>query len=121
MKKFCLLLFLYAGILYSNNSAWLTAAPDSVKQNVEIKDSWFSPDKGMHLAGSFIATGLVTLSSKRLYEIHKPDSRLIAVSFSLSLGVGKELYDSQQEKNHFSGKDLAADVLGILIAVLVFK
>jgi uncharacterized protein YfiM (DUF2279 family) len=103
----------------SSNFSKVLHKPDSL--NEEIKDSWFSRDKGQHLTGSFISTGLIMMSSNRFLNTDKGKSKTVAVSFTLSLGLGKEIFDSQQHNNHFSYKDLTADLLGICLAILVFK
>ena len=95
--------------------------PDTLEKKIEYKDEWFARDKGMHLAGSFISTGFVMTSGNRLLNIENQKSKIIGVSFTFSLALGKELYDSQQENNHFSYKDLTADILGIVLAIIVFK
>ncbi len=85
------------------------------------KDDWLAKDKGMHLVGSFIATGVTTLSLKRLAGYSDSKSVNLGITFSLGLGFSKELYDGQQEKNRFSYKDLTADLIGSVLAYLVFR
>ena len=94
---------------------------DSLWQEIEIKDEWLGRDKGLHLAGSFISMGLMTLSTQRFFNTHKIQSKNIAVTITFSLSLSKEIYDSAQTDNHFSYKDLTADVLGIALALLVFR
>jgi len=43
----------------------------------------------------------------------------VSTSFALSVGLAKEIYDSQQSDNHFSGPDLAADFAGSLTGALL--
>ena len=95
--------------------------PDTLAKKIENRDEWFSRDKGLHVAGSFISTGLVMMSGNRLLDFEKKKSKIVGVSFTFGLALGKELYDSQQQNNHFSYKDLTADILGIVLAVIVFK
>lgn len=94
---------------------------DSLWQEIEIKDEWLARDKGLHLAGSFISTGLITLSTNRFLKGDKDQSKYIAVTITFALSLSKEIYDSRLSDNHFSFKDLTADILGISLALLVFR
>ena len=85
------------------------------------KDNWLAKDKGMHFVGSFIVSGVTTLSLKRFAGYSNIKSVNIGVTFSVGLGFIKEIYDGQQEKNRFSYKDLTADVLGCFLAYFVFN
>jgi uncharacterized protein YfiM (DUF2279 family) len=123
MLKIFLCLFLISGVVYCNDPFVLQQAEQDslLDKHNSIKDSWFSRDKGLHLAGTFMTTGFVILSSKRFIRVKAPKDKVMAVSVSFSLSLGKEIYDSGQSNNHFSYKDLTADVAGILIALLVFR
>lgn len=94
---------------------------DSLNNDVTINDQWFARDKGMHVAASFILTGFTTMCGNRFMDLKKSRSKTIGISFTFSMALGKEIYDSRQQNNHFSYKDLTADVAGIILAVLVFK
>lgn len=91
------------------------------KKDTQPKDAWIARDKGMHFAGSFIITGLSTLTLRKVYGASKVRSVNMGVSISLSLGVFKEIFDSRQPRNFFSYKDLAMDVAGTFLAYLVFR
>ncbi len=121
MIKILLFLIIFSDVLFSNNFESSMLLPDTLGKKIENKDEWFSRDKGMHLAGSFISTGLVMMSGKRFLDFETQKSKIVGVSFTFSLALGKELYDSNQENNHFSYKDLTADILGIVLAVIIFK
>ena len=54
-------------------------------------------------------------------DLKKNKSKTIGVSITFSMALAKELYDNQQENNHFSYKDLTADLAGIILALLVFE
>ena len=45
----------------------------------------------------------------------------LAAIFTFAIGVGKELYDSQQPDNYFDWFDLLAGVAGIIVGVLIWK
>jgi putative lipoprotein len=124
MKIFLILFFL---ILKNPASAGMNKhfSVDSLRANKKpdhsVQDNWLSSDKGMHLVGSFIAAGITANSFKRFAEYSDNKSVNIGVSFSIGLGLIKEVYDGQQRKNRFSYKDLSADLLGSFLAYLVFK
>jgi uncharacterized protein YfiM (DUF2279 family) len=73
------------------------------------QDSWRGPDKTEHFLGSFVlgaAAGGVF-----------PDRPWAAFGAAMVPGVLKELIDSRQPGNKFSGKDLVADALGAALGV----
>lgn len=82
-------------------------------------DSWFSPDKGLHLVGSMISTIATTKSIERFGNKKTKQATFVGMGFTLSLGLGKEVWDSRSPKNIFSTKDLFMDVLGTLIGGLL--
>ncbi len=86
-----------------------------------LKDDWIATDKGQHFLGSFMATGIATLSLKRFAGYSSSKSINIGVSFSLSLGLLKETYDGRNNWQRFSYKDLTADLLGTFLGYLVFR
>jgi uncharacterized protein YfiM (DUF2279 family) len=89
----------------------------SKQADEESRDEWFGSDKGYHIVGSLITTTLAGQFSLYGLETNRRDSQLIAAGISLTLGIVKEIHDSKEPDNHFSWKDLTADVVGILIGV----
>ncbi len=71
-------------------------------------DRWDGRDKAEHVAVSAV---LGTITS-----LHFED-KWTAFGVAMIPGVAKEIYDSQQKGNHFSGKDLTADALGAAFGV----
>ena len=82
---------------------------------------WFSYDKGYHFLGSFMITVAAGKSFQKFAGAGDRSSRIWAASLSFSVGLGKEIYDSLQPENHFSYKDLAADVAGIIAGLVVLN
>jgi putative lipoprotein len=122
MIKTLLLIFLISGLLQAKDTfTRQKLVPDSSLKQIEIKDEWIARDKGMHFAGSFISTGLIITSARRFTDFSDRQGRVAGVSITFGLGLGKELYDSRQPNNHFSYKDLTADIAGLIVALLVFK
>jgi uncharacterized protein YfiM (DUF2279 family) len=85
----------------------------------EIKDHWFSPDKGYHLMGSVISTTLIGQISMSGFNNSTEKSQIIGAGTTFSLGLAKEIYDSGRQRNYFSWKDLAANGLGVIIGILL--
>lgn len=120
MRFFCVLVFLL--ISFSALHAGTTAAKDSSRNAVQptYNDPFWAKDKAQHAIGSFFITGLALQSLQKM-GLSYHSSRLWAVSFSFSIGVGKEIRDSRQPRNRFSIPDLIADALGIGVAVLLVR
>jgi putative lipoprotein len=74
------------------------------------EDRWFARDKAMHFATSAVlqSVGYTLLRSNGL---ERRDAAWTAGAATLSVGVGKELWD-QRSGGTFSWKDLAADGAG---------
>lgn len=71
-------------------------------------DSWSGSDKAAHFGVSF-ALGV---GASRL-----TDDTPTAVGLALLPGLAKEIYDSQQDCNRFSWKDLGWDAVGAYVGV----
>ncbi|MEM6646313.1 MAG: DUF2279 domain-containing protein [Bacteroidota bacterium] len=80
-------------------------------------DPWLGRDKMQHLAFSF----LLTVGSQ--YVLVNKSGRTergalpLSASGTAAVGLAKELYDRHKPRGFFSARDLAADGLGILLAV----
>jgi len=84
------------------------------------RDSWLAVDKYRHLLVSAMVVGLV--ADVLRVEGRQPRVRAawFSVGVSLSLGVGKELYDRSHPGHVASWRDLAADLAGIALGVFCF-
>ena len=105
-----------------------TVRADSLSQHPTVRnpssrsgDRFWAPDKAQHFMGSLISTVLVHQILFRSAGLEKMTSRQMAVGFSFSLGVLKEVRDSRQPGNHFSWKDLLADAAGIAVGVVLIN
>ncbi len=87
----------------------------------KISDSFWGADKAQHFMGSLMSTVLVHQILHRSCKRDFRSSRNIAIGFSFSLGILKEIRDSRQPGNHFSWKDLLADVAGIAAGVVLLS
>ncbi len=82
-------------------------------------DRWLARDKLEHLAASAFFSGVSYSICRDFYYNRKEASLYFSASFTLGLGVGKEIYDRKQPGGRFSYKDLAADIAGIGLGLLI--
>ena len=91
------------------------------EDSTKIEDEWLAFDKVQHFTYSL----LLTLSTQYVLvnnmNMDEEDSLLISVFSSLSTGIMKERSDMKNPKGYFSKKDMVADCLGILLAVVIIK
>ena len=96
--------------------------PDSLKLELKINnDQWLGKDKFDHFTGSAFLVGLGYFAARKELNRSVPASQNAAVGFSLSIGIGKELYDKFSKKGTPSYKDLIADLLGCSAAFLIIN
>ena len=87
--------------------------------SISKRDSWFGKDKAFHVLGSFIIVCGGTWIHGQRYENGLGQDIRFGIGLAFTLGVAKELLDEQSPKNRFSGKDLVADLLGVILGGLV--
>lgn len=85
------------------------------------KDAWISKDKADHLIASAFLTGAQYYLVHRELERAHEQSMAIAISSTLVIGLGKEVYDHVSRKGTPSMKDVVADVLGIAVAAALLS
>jgi uncharacterized protein YfiM (DUF2279 family) len=81
-------------------------------QAVVVRDSWFSPDKIKHFfMSAFIES--VTYSALQAARVNHRPALGGAIGVTMAIGVGREIHDSRNPKNHFSINDLTWDAIGV--------
>ena len=76
-----------------------------------VRDSWFGPDKIKHFfMSAFIES--VSYSALQAAHVNHRSTMVGAIGVTAAFGVGKEIHDSRNRKNHFSLKDLSWDAIG---------
>jgi putative lipoprotein len=93
----------------------------NVLQKSGPKDPWFGSDKVQHFFASAVLTSFGFFIMREPLDSSENNALYFGSGFSLSFGVGKEIYDWKSKKGNASYKDLVADILGIGFAVLIFK
>ena len=89
--------------------------------SIKIEDKWLAYDKVQHFTFSFLWTlssQYVLVNNMNMYE---QDALPCSVVSSLSTGIMKETYDMKQPNGYFSNKDIVANTLGILLAVMIIN
>lgn len=75
-------------------------------------------DKIIHSYVSTILTCLIYPFIKLLFE-NVNVCVIISAVIVLLIGIGKELLDKRTEGNQFEIKDIVADIIGIIIAIVI--
>jgi len=84
----------------------------------ETKGPKIGKDKYLHVIASFLATE-ASYVAMRSSGANLNDSRVGSLMFGVSVGIGKEYYDTKKKPpTGFSYKDLAADCIGVGLAMI---
>lgn len=112
---FCTFVFLFT------LPALASSPVDSVKSASSVHDRWFATDKAHHFLVSAFMTAAVNYTTREEISLDRDASQHISIGISLSVGLGKEIFDGTIRKRHFSYKDLVADCAGIVVGILLFN
>jgi uncharacterized protein YfiM (DUF2279 family) len=115
-------LFIFLFLLFSYSVAGTVTQSDSTKivktENKQI-DKWWGKDKAKHLlVSAFLAGTCYRIYHNQLHN-KKEHSLYFSTGLTLSLGLGKEIYDQTRPQKKFSYKDLIYDILGIGVGLLI--
>jgi putative lipoprotein len=116
-----LVCLLFASPLSLAGSALEVTATDTspASDTLPKSDRWLAQDKLEHLAASAFFSGVSYSICRDFYNNRKETSVYFSASFTLGLGVGKEIYDRKKPGGRFSYKDLVADIAGIGLGLLI--
>jgi uncharacterized protein YfiM (DUF2279 family) len=92
-----------------------------VEKKTAKHDPWIAGDKGRHFIGSMICMAGTACFMKRFANKNTNRSAAFGMGLTFSFGLSKEIWDSTKKGNHFSYKDLIADVLGIIAGSVLVK
>ncbi|MDZ7277590.1 YfiM family lipoprotein [Pantoea eucrina] len=84
------------------------------------QDSWTGRDKAEHYLSSALLAAAGSEISQHQHQTRDQNLRF-GFLFSLSFGVGKELYDSRSAGSGWSWKDLSWDVAGAASGVALWN
>lgn len=89
------------------------------QEHTRAGDRWFARDKALHFAAT-AAIQSVGHTALRAAGADYRDASIAAGAISLSVGVGKEIWDRSQGR-YFSWKDLTADGFGGASAAVLVR
>ncbi len=99
----------------ANDSSCVREPSDGQK----VSDRWLAKDKLEHLGVSAFLSGVSYSVFRDFYRNSRESSIGFSVSLSLGAGLGKEFLDLRTPRGRFSFKDLAADLVGISVGLLI--
>ena len=115
-------LFISLFLLFSFSAADTVTQSDSTKivktENKQV-DKWWGKDKAKHFLVSAFLAGACYKIYHNQWHNKKEHSLYFSTGFTLSLGLGKEIYDDARPQNKFSYKDLIYDLLGVGVGLLI--
>ncbi|MCI0513643.1 hypothetical protein L0128_10560 [candidate division KSB1 bacterium] len=76
-------------------------------------DPWFGKDKFDHFLTSTFLVGLSYYYTNHQWQLKPTSARHISVGLTVSIGIGKEIWDKTTGKGFPSYRDLIADLLGV--------
>lgn len=94
---------------------------DARKQAIRDADKWLASDKAKHLSLSFALVLIAKAGAKEGMNFDRAASSASAAGATLLAGFAKEVIDDLNPNNIFSLKDLAADLLGVLLALALLS
>ena len=123
-KKIPVFCFFFFLLLYLLSHAEKKPEESSSNKNLksdtlEICDRWLAWDKVEHFGVSAYLSAVSYKIYHDFYNNHREPSLYFSGILTLSLGLGKELYDKKKPNGKFSYKDLVADVLGIGVGLWI--
>jgi putative lipoprotein len=109
-----------SSVILAGSAGEVTDVDTSLTSDTLLKpDRWLAQDKLEHLAASAFFSGVSYSICRDFYSNRKEASLYFSASFTLGLGVGKEIYDRKKPGGRFSYKDLVADIAGIGLGLLI--
>lgn len=88
----------------------------SLRQN---SDPWLGKDKFDHFLASAFLTCLAYHAGRNSVALEHKNAISYASGITLSLGLGKEIWDKKSKRGHPSLCDLLADISGVALGFLI--
>ncbi len=121
MRLLFLIMLLCCNAVLAQSQARVAPDTNATALKPLAQDTWIGKDKADHLLASAFLAGAQYYALRREFDWSHERSVNIAVSSTLVIGLGKEIYDHVSRKGTPSVKDLAADVLGIAVAATLLS
>lgn len=92
--------------------------PGALKVWALKQDFWFTRDKVQHFAACFFITFSSRIAATALLNFDHQAATTMAGGMGAFIGFMREVIDDYQDNNIFSSKDMAANLLGVLLALV---
>lgn len=86
----------------------------------KARDPWFGIDKVKHFVVSAALAGAGYYIAHSQLKMRKENARAASAGVTLSIGLGKEIYDRKHSDTGFSRRDLTADAVGCGAGIAAF-
>lgn len=86
---------------------------------LQSADPWFGKDKFDHFLLSAFLTTAGYYSARENFKLAHSPAQNWSGGLTLSLGIGKEVWDKRSKRGMASVRDLAADFLGVGLGILI--
>ncbi len=83
------------------------------------QDFWFTRDKVQHFAACFFITYSSRLAATAILNFEKNAATVFAGGVGTFVGFMREVVDDHEYNNIFSIKDMIADMLGVIVALVI--
>ncbi len=93
----------------------------ALKRYAFEQDVWWAYDKFQHFSACFLITVGARFISSALLRFDKQAATTAGAGVGMLAGFAREASDDQQYNNIFSLKDMLANTLGVLVAVLLLS
>ena len=118
------------------SARWVTVLPDSTNNKAHPlarsyassaalkawalkQDFWFTRDKVQHFAACFFITYSSRLAATAILNFEKNAATIFAGGLATFIGFMREVVDDHEYNNIFSTKDMIADMLGVVVALVI--
>jgi putative lipoprotein len=98
----------------------LTGAGAAQEGKKKAQDPWFGKDKLKHFVVSAALAGAGYYVAHSRLKMRKENARAASAGMTLTIGLGKEIYDRKHSETGFSKRDLAADAAGCGTGIAAF-
>ncbi|MFZ0391642.1 MAG: hypothetical protein WAN36_14370 [Calditrichia bacterium] len=105
------------------NPSLTPATKDSLELNIQpaYSHNFKHKDKLQHFTGSLMLTVLGGKTLRQVLEKDKNSAQLFSAGIVISVGIGKEIHDHKNPRNHFSWPDLLMDLLGVAAGWIILN
>jgi len=118
-------IILFSVLAIEKDSLLAQTSPENFLSNADQRirlqsaDPWFGKDKFDHFLLSAFLTTAGYYSARENFKLAHSPAVNWAGGLTLSLGIGKEVWDKRSKRGMASLRDLAADFFGVGLGILI--